>query len=199
MRAGIGNAVCCLVVLRQVGVFCPVAECELGHFHARIAAGIQHFLHFRRDKAEVFCNDREVAQCSLCSFKQGSIWTFSPFADFGSWVAVRNAVIAFKSTEVVDPNGVINRGCKRQPLNPPCISGFLVVIPIIERIAPELPRWRKDIRRTTCNGNRAVLSVEFKQFRLCPDFYAVIGNIDWHITDEGNAIFVAVRFQLIPL
>lgn len=138
MRARVGNAVGRGVVLGQIGALGIIVKGKLQYFHARIAGILQQLPHFRCHKAQIFRNDRQVAQCFLDSLEQSHARALTPLAHLGSFFAVGDRIKAFEAAEVVDTHGVVQCGCTFQPLDPPCKTGFLMILPVIQRIAPQL-------------------------------------------------------------
>ena len=138
MRARIGNAVGRGVVLGQIGALGIIVKGKLQYFHARIAGILQQLPHFRCHKAQIFRNDRQVAQCFLDSLEQSHARALTPLAHLGSFFAVGDRIKAFEAAEVVDTHGVVQCGRTFQPLDPPCKTGFLMILPVIQRVAPQL-------------------------------------------------------------
>ena len=75
---------------------------------------------------------------------------------------------------------------------PPRIARLLVIIPAVQRIAPELSRLRKCIRWTPGNSLRLSIRIELEQFRMCPAVCAVHGNIDRNITNDLDSLFIGI-------
>lgn len=67
------------VIVRQIVTFFPGVKSKLQHLHARIAAFLQHPSHAVCQKAEIFCNDRQIAKLLSDRTKQIHSRTLLPF------------------------------------------------------------------------------------------------------------------------
>ena len=66
------------------------------------------------------------------------------------------------------------------PACPPCITGLLMVLPVIKRISPELPGSGKSIRMRPC-------------------IRTVKRNVDRYISNDLHAFLICISFQFCPL
>ena len=65
-----------------------------------------------------------------------------------------------------------------------------MIIPVIERITPELPLRCEAIRRTTSDTRRAALLIQAKEFRIRPDISRIRTYIDRQIPDNSDSLLV---------
>ena len=82
---------------------------------------------------------------------------------------------------------------------PPGISGLLMVIPVIERIPPQLSVRRERVRRTSRHRSGSVVFVKLKQLMISPGVRAVRRHIDGYIPYDLHASGMRVFLQLLPL
>ena len=100
---------------------------------------------------------------------------------------------------MVDSQYIINMTEIIDSSDPPRIIIFCHLIPVKERIAPQLSCGRKAIRRTTGNFLRHEILIQLKKFRMRPDIHAVLRNINRQITDKINAFVIDILLQTLPL
>ena len=86
-----------------------------------------------------------------------------------------------------------------QTLHPPLVFCFLMIIPVIKRITPELTCSGKRIRRATRNRYRSKVLIKLEKFRICPGISRIKGYIDRHITNYLNSLVIGIFFKFLPL
>ena len=64
----------------------------------------------------------------------------------------RNGKVFVKASEMVNPNHIVELVTVSQAADPPLVSCVSVVIPAIQRVAPELTGGRKTVRRAAGDG-----------------------------------------------
>lgn len=89
---------------------------------------------------------------------------------------------------MVEPYHVEQAAGRAQPLNPPAIAFVCHGVPIVQRIAPELPVRAEIVRRNTRHAERPAIVVELEQRRVFPHVRRVVRHIDGQIADHPNLI-----------
>ena len=74
-----------------------------------------------------------------------------------------------------------------------------MVLPVIERVAPQLSCSRERIRRTPCHSGRVVVLIELKEFRRSPCICTVERDVDRDISDDLDALRIGICVELLPL
>ena len=111
----------------------------------------------------------------------------------------RNAVVLVKTAEVVNAHHIVKLEAVPHSGDPPVVTGFLVVVPVVKGIAPNLTVFAERIGRTSGDLGRFIILVQLEQFRLRPNIGAIRGNINRNIAHDLNVLFVGVFLQLHPL
>ena len=112
-------------------------------------------------------------------------------------ITVGNEVVLVKASEMIDPDNVIQLIAVCNSLDPPPVTGLLMIIPAIQRISPQLSRSRESIRRTARHTDRRTVLIQLEKFRMRPCIRAVKGYIDRDISH--NLDLFAVRISLYRL
>ena len=86
-----------------------------------------------------------------------------------------------------------------QTLDPPAVVVFLVQIPPVQGVAPKLTVLIKAIGRAACHVRRCQSFVQQEPLGIAPNVRGIIGHVDGHVTDNGNAVFMGIGPQLLPL
>ena len=142
--------------------------------------------------AQVFRNHFMPAQIPFHAAEQIDAGTLLPVAVFRGGIAVGNGVVLIKTPEVVDAGHIVHLVYIPQTAQPPLVSGLLVIVPAVQRIAPELAGSREAIRRTSRYSGRNVIFIQLEQFGMGPSIGRVHGNINRNIADDLNVFFVGI-------
>ena len=88
-----------------------------------------------------------------------------------------------------------------QTLFPPIVDliSLFAIIPIIERIAPELTVGRKFVGRTSRDLGGRKLAVKLEHVGVTPDVTAIVGDVDRHISDYLNTLHFGIALERKPL
>ena len=100
---------------------------------------------------------------------------------------------------MINPDYIIQIITMPDPCYPPFISRLLVIIPVIQRITPQLSGSRKSVRRASGNRNGVPFFIELEQFGISPCIGTVKGNIYRNITYYFNTLVVGILFKCSPL
>ena len=74
-----------------------------------------------------------------------------------------------------------------------------VLLPVIQRVAPQLPVRGEIVGRHAGNGFGVAVTVDFQDFPVRPGVRAVERNIDRHVTEQLNTLLMGVGAQHFPL
>ena len=74
-----------------------------------------------------------------------------------------------------------------------------MIVPVIERIAPELSVRREVIRRAACHRLRLTLRVELKELGVRPGIRRIRRDINRQVADNRDAVRGRIVLQALPL
>ena len=100
---------------------------------------------------------------------------------------------------MIDPYNVVEFEDMLKSFDPPVVTCGLVILPAVNRIAPQLTGRGKRVRRHACYYGRKPVFVKFKKFGMTPCIRAVKGHIDRNIADDPDALTIGVFLELFPL
>ena len=110
-----------------------------------------------------------------------------------------NRIVPRKSTEMIDSDRIIKLRASLHSADPPAVSCLSVIIPVVQRIPPELSVSGKCIRRTSRDPGRFTVTVELEELPACPAVRAVHCHIDRNISDNADFLPVRIILQCLPL
>jgi hypothetical protein len=113
------------------------------------------------------------------------------------WPRRRARAMPREAAEMIQTNYVDVAQQRAQTIYPPAIAGLAKSIPVVNGIAPELPRRAEIVRRHAGDEARPAPFVEKKQFRVGPDVARIGRDEEWQVADQLQAL--AVRVCLEPL
>ena len=198
MRTGVHYAIVGVFV-GQIVVFFAAVKGKFEHLHARIAGLLHQLGHVGSQGAQVLRDDLKLAALLFHLAEELDARTLDPFAVDGVFSRIRNGVVARKRAEVVDTGDVIKLGRSLDALKPPLVVGLLEIIPVVERIAPELTGSREIIRRTACHRDGIAVVIELEDLGICPGVGAVHSDINRHIAQDLDAQTVDIGAERLPL
>lgn len=159
-----------LIIMRQIITRCrwnlwnrmqiPEPSYSDSRFLYHSADSIRHI-------AQILCDNRFFTETCLDHLKQLNTGTFFPVTVHRGFVLCRDGEIFIKASEMVDSDNVIQSKAPGDSCYPPVIAGISVMIPAIQRIAPQLSVCRKSIGRTTCNCGGFSLLIQLEHLRMC--------------------------------
>src|SRR5262249_32650673 len=89
--------------------------------------------------------------------------------------------------EMIQADEIDMRQPCTQAVQPPTVAGSAQCIPIINRIAPELPRSAEVVGGNTGDKAWPMLLIEQKELRICPDVAAVRRNEEWQVAEQVHS------------
>ena len=116
----------------------PCVKRKLEDFHSRETAVLEKLKHTRSKEAQILRNDLRPPQLFLYRAEKIHAGSRQPLSVYCSGLAVRDRVILVKSPEVIDPYHIIELQAVLNPADPPLIPCLFMILPIIQRISPEL-------------------------------------------------------------
>ena len=93
---------------------------------------------------------------------------------------------------MVDPHNVVHIERRGQPFHPPFVSGLRQIIPVVERIAPELALGSVAVGRAARDLDRRPVGVQHEHLVVGPRVGAVLGDVDRYVADYFYALLVGV-------
>ena len=185
--------------MRQIIARLSGIKCKLQNFHSRISGLFHHPDHTVCQESKILCNNFHITQSLFYRPENIHSRSFFPMSEFRCQISVWNGIIFIESTEMINSDHIIKFYTMTDSLHPPCISGLLMIFPLIKRIAPKLSGCTKCIWRAPCNTSRKSVLIKLEQFRMRPTVCAVERYINRDITNDLNPFFIRICFQCTPL
>ena len=187
------------MVFRQILIAVIGIEGELHHLHARIAGLRQQFLHTLAHNAQILGHDAQIRQLLPDAAEQPDARAQLIFAVAGGLFGGGNGVVIREADEVVDAQYIKHLAQSLQAGDPPAVAGFLMLLPVVEGIAPALAVLLEVIRRHARDADGAHVLVQLKHVRVEPDVAGILRHVDGHIAHQLHALFPCVGVQALPL
>ena len=113
------------------------AESKLKNLHARKLVVVSESLHFLCNDTQILSDNGEIiTKLFLYSIEELLPRALDPFAIHGCIFTFWNSPICLEASEVVDSYYIGKFKVRLYSLNPPIISVFLHLIPVIKRVSP---------------------------------------------------------------
>src|SRR5207248_1722139 len=141
-RPGIRDGVALVTVRQERGRLRIGAEGELEQLHAREAKLVAERRDFRSDRAQILRDELRGTE----GLEQLRSRCGPPAAVLGGRLVGRHFPVAAETDEMVEADGVEARERLGEALQPPGETGSLQRLPVVERVAPALPRLAEEIR-----------------------------------------------------
>src|SRR5262249_53732951 len=127
------------VVVREVRIVRTAVESKLKDTRSGYLKLIAKRINVRSDQPQILGNERYAAYLFLHSLKEISSWTLYPLARLGCRQFGRNMPCRCKGAEVIQTNHIHVHEQSAQAIDAPTITSLLQRVPIVDRVAPELP------------------------------------------------------------
>ncbi|OPZ61571.1 MAG: hypothetical protein BWY88_00175 [Synergistetes bacterium ADurb.Bin520] len=188
------------VVVGQVGVFRkPPPEGKLKHLHAGKVEPRHEGPHVVGDDSQVFGDKGELTQASFQVLEELLSGDGPPLAALRRGILGRDAPTGGKSPEVVDTQLVTPAQGMHQAILPPLERCLSQVIPMVEGVAPTLPRGAKVIRRHPCHRRGGSVAFQQEKIAMAPHIGAVVIHKNRHVSQDMHSLGGAERPQGSPL
>ena len=174
-------------------------EAELEQLHARVARVLDELPHRVGHIAEVLCDDPLLAKRLLQRVEELNAGALLPVAIRRIARTRRDGVVLIEAAEMIDPHHIEEIEAAAHPRDPPAVARLFMIIPVIDRIAPELTGRREAVRRAARDLLRLALLIELEQLRMLREIHGIARYIDRDIADDGDALLVRVSPQALPL
>ena len=174
-------------------------EAELKQLHARIPRVLDELPHCVGHVAEVLRDDPLLSERRLQRVEKVNAGALFPVTTRRVARPRRDGVVLVEATEVIDTYHIEEIEAAAHPGDPPVVARLRVVVPVIDRIAPELAGRRKAVRRAARDLLRLPLLVELEQLRMLREIHGITRYIDRDIADDGDALFIRVGPEALPL
>src|SRR5580704_2602807 len=104
-----------------------------------------------------------------------------------------------ESPEVIEADyiDVIQKGA--QAIDAPAIASGTERIPVVNRIAPQLPLRAEIVGRNSSDEARPALLIEQEELRVRPNVAGILGNKKRQVTDQAHTVATGVVLELIGL
>ena len=198
VRAEVADAVRRAAVRQVVRV--PVrVKGKLHNLHPGQAGVVQQLAHAGGHITEILGDEVQIVEPGGEHAHKLHAGAGLPDAVFGGRLPVGDGPVALQAAEVVDADAVVEAARALDAADPPAVAVALHRVPVVKRVAPELPVVRKGIGRDAGDRLGDVLAVELEILRLAPYVGGIQGHVDGDVADEGNALAVGIFAQRVPL
>ena len=167
---------------------------ELKHFHARKAAAVAKRAHAFRYKAQVFGDDRNVAQLFFYRVKEGAAGAGNPFSVDGGFLPKRNRPIGLKAPKVVDADDVNKLKAAADSGHPPIVVCLCHRVPVVKGVSPQLAGRAKVVRRNSGHGLGRSVRLQLEELLASPNVRRVGRDKNRNVADDFYSLFVGVFF-----
>ena len=172
---------------------------KLKHLHSGHSGIMEKLADLRSGITKVLCDKLYTAEGLCKPANQIHAGAFDPASVSCGVLSVGNCPIAFKATEMVYPDHIIELGIAIYPVYPPAEAILPHSFIIVQRISPKLSVSAEIIRRNACNFNRNVPLVQLKVLWACPNIGGIKCYIYGNVSDKLNTILMRIFFKLVPL
>ena len=107
--------------------------------------------------------------------------------------------VRLEAAEVIQAHIVIQGQRATEPRNPPIEAALLQQRPLVQRIAPALPRRGEVVRRHAGYTRRPPAFVQFEDLRVGPHVRTVVGDEDCDIAQDADLALGTIAAQRRPL
>ena len=152
-----------------------------------------------RNEAQVFCDNLQIGSFLFDGLEKAVTGAFHPLPVPGRLLGMGNRIIFIKAAEVVDADDIVKLFAPLHARNPPGIAGLLVVLPVVDGIAPALAVDGESIGRAARDIDWSPVRVHLEEVGIGPDVRTIFRHIDGDVTDDGNALLVRILLQGLPL
>mmetsp|Transcript_41883 Transcript_41883/g.107173 ORF Transcript_41883/g.107173 Transcript_41883/m.107173 type:complete len:349 (-) Transcript_41883:953-1999(-) len=198
MRARVAEGVL-VVHVWQVRVAGAALPSKLEHNHARRCNTLSQLHHIACDHSQILRHDRHLAHLALQRGKQLLPRALLPGSAHRCLRRTLDGPVPCKRAEVVDAALVVQVKGACQPFRPPRVVLSSVLLPVIQRGAPQLAGLTEGIRRHTAHQARLLVVVQHEQARVGPHIRRVPSDVDGHVTQQRNIFRVGVCLERLPL
>ncbi len=198
MRAGIDHAIG-FEILRKVDARSGIAKAKLQHLHAGYFRPLAQRIHFRRNQAQIFRDERKIAQPRAQHFKQIVRRALHPPAVDRRRSLRGNFPVALKAAEMVQPHDIAHLQRPAHASHPPVVAGRFARVPAIQWVPPALSGFTEGVRRNARHHRGLQIFVKIEKIGIAPDVGAVIVHKDGNVAHDPDAALRAVEPQRAPL
>ena len=156
-------------------------------------------MHLGREKAQILRDDVMPADRLFDGLEKCRTGALAPDAFFRGLAGSPHAIVGFKAAEVIEAHDIELRAGMCHTADPPGIALLFVHVPAVERIAPELSRFGKRIRRTARHLDHVRFLIQIKELRIRPDIRRIIGDINRQIADDPYPFPGGMGLESAPL
>ena len=141
-------------VVWQIIRFLVHIKSKLHHLHALESKSVTQIYNIISNQAQILGDNLTNQILFFQNLKKLLALCLNPVSVFSSVFRCINRPKSFKSSKMIQTKHIVHFQIMLQPFQPPIKSSFLTIIPIVHRISPILPSFRKPVRRNTCNQLR---------------------------------------------
>ena len=198
MRANVAD-VPRLAVMRQIIRISLGVKGELQNAHSREARIAYKLPHAVRQHTEILRNVAHMREPPAQYADKPHAGAAHPIPALGALRVGGDRPEAFKAAEMVDPQHIVELARAVNAAYPPAVAVCAHTVPIVQRIAPELPLVGEGVRRTARDKRRHIIPIQHEEMRLAPHVGRVERDIYRDIAYKLHAVSVRVGAQRVPL
>ena len=141
-------------IVRQIVRFLIQIKRKLHHLHTLEGKSISQIDNIISNQTQILGNNPVNQVLFFQNLEKLLALCLNPVSVFSSVFRCINRPKSFKSSKMIQTEHIVHFQIVLQPFQPPIKTSFLTIIPIIHRISPILPSFRKPVWRNTCDQFR---------------------------------------------
>ena len=114
-------------------------------------------------------------------------------------MTVGDGIVSREAPEVIDAHQIVQSEILLHPIQPPAESVLLHALPVVNGITPQLAVLGEAVRRASRYHGGIVILIQQELIGGTPYIHAVVGHVDGHVPDDGDALFMGVVIDRTPL
>ncbi|CDB29719.1 unknown [Firmicutes bacterium CAG:137] len=154
------------VAVGQVIAGLPGIEGKFQHLHAGIARVLLELPDLPGEVPQVLGNELHPRQPLPQGTDEIPAGARQPVAAPGCVILCRNCPVALKAPEMVQAHHIVHPARRPQAAQPPGIAGRAQLLPVVQRVPPQLPVGGKRIRRHPCHQPGLPVLIQLEQLAV---------------------------------
>ena len=187
--------------MRKICIPCTGIPRKLQHLHAGEPGLLHKFTYFIGNDTQILRDNRQLLRPKVLiqRTEQRHARALDPLAVLSRLITIRYRIISFKSPEMIHPERVVQVEAVADPVNPPLEACYSMLLPVIQRISPQLPCRAECIWRHACNAGRISILIILKQLPVCPHIRGIRRTVNRDISQDLYTPDSCVVMNLLPL
>src|SRR5581483_11513703 len=188
-----------LVHVRQVWAVGGTAESKLQHAHSGKPEVAAQCLDVGGDDSEILGEDWQLAQIALQKPHQLLARSVMPCAATRIGRAGWHRPMRRQRPEMIDAQHVDTLELASHARAPQREAVAAHGVPVVKRVAPELPGLGKVVGRDAGDGGRLPGGIELELAAVHPGLGGIGGYVEWEVPEESDVAGLRMLSQALPL